>query len=222
MKIKIIKGNLWYMDRVGEIFEVGQHIDKEGWKVIIGNEKGFPIWKLDTEIVEEIEKIEKGCMTCKNGTRNKGCMCWDEQCTHGVWEKWQPIKKEVDQYIDEVNYGLLQHDIKDKIESVKTCNNCDNCGYTKPCERCRNYVDYPKWIPSAPFDYGKIIKSVEHLICDKEENNNNIINKELLLKSIKNKIKMLETDFMYIDTELSILRDLESEIGSNKYNGSDK
>lgn len=223
MKIKIIKGKHWYTDRVGEIFEVGLK-DVYSWKVIKGFEKSFGIYKEHAEIVEGDNEKERGCMTCKNGTRHKGCMCWDQQCTHGLWEKWEPIEKESKQQI----------------------NNCNNCGYVKPCNRCRNFDNYPHWIPNeqeikideliklsnepvddiqwiSEEDIKKLIKTVKYTKSKVEEGHNltgnNIINKELLLKSIKDKIKMLEIDFMYIDTEIAILREFESEIENNKYSG---
>lgn len=252
MKIKIIKGEHWYTDRVGEIFDVGQHNKVGQWKVIKGSEKDFPIYKVHTITVEE---IEKGCVTCKNGTRNKGCMCWDQQCTHGIWEKWKPVYKEKvikecinckhDYYAtekDDYCTSCKMHSEWEPIEK-EIVKKCSNCGYVKPCNRCRNFDNYPHWIQNeqsvkidelvklsnepiddiqwiSKEDIKKFIKTVKHTKVEENNNliGNNIVNKESLLKSIKEKIKFLEIDFIYIDTELSVLRELAGEIENNKYN----
>jgi hypothetical protein len=53
MKIKIIRGRVWYTDRVGEIIEVRESIHENVWRVLEGSEKSFPIFKEDAEISRE-------------------------------------------------------------------------------------------------------------------------------------------------------------------------
>lgn len=53
MKVKITNGRFWYIDRVGEVFEVKDRKLEGVWRVLDGSEKYFPIFKDDGEVMME-------------------------------------------------------------------------------------------------------------------------------------------------------------------------
>jgi hypothetical protein len=161
MKVKIIKGKHWYIDKVGQVFEVNNRENEGVYRLIDGNNKYFPIFKEDAEIIDDgkecnnceyyssddlksncyvggfldcpdnnfknwKEKIEeeKGCRTCNRGIREIGDpICMDIECVMGTWNKWEPIKKEID----------------------KTCSSCkhayglSDCNYIMVCENSSHW-----------------------------------------------------------------------------------
>jgi len=166
VKIKILKcdgTNKWYKNHIGETMDVA--FENTNYYFAKGIE--FGIDKTDVEVVE----VEKSCESCKWTGCSPNTM---KYCTNKnqyfYWEKGESAERKIAKDIQCTKCGWtftqenseticclckreLSKSTEDKFRKIElekdlplVDRSCANCGYTRPCDRCRD-SNLTEWIP---------------------------------------------------------------------------